>query len=502
MSFGEECGVVACVLKNKSVKISSVIYSLLCELQHRGQTSCGMTVYSPNNNRQMKSLKGVGKVVNLFKTWDKNYFNNVIDSFCGKAGIGHIRYATSSVSDDVSLMLDEAQPFVRNHGRPSKRFSISFNGHLTNYKTLKESLINNGYILDTADDTEVLMHLISLSLNKNKGDSVDGLFNAFEYVVGQLDGSFSFSFMNTLGDVVVARDELGFRPLVIGENDDMICVASESKALMKIGITKFRDVEPGEIIVIRNDKIFSRSFKVDNRRAHCHFEYVYFSDTCSINDGILVDDVRAKLGKNLGREEKLRARFSEEDWVVIPVPSTSIPAAVSYSSEIKIPINFSLIKGDVGRGFINSDFMRKSIMDSKYNIVPKSVEGKKVILVDDSLVRGETCARVVRLIREAGALEVHFRVAELPIKFPCCYGVDFPSFEELIAGKFKGTLDELEKFVAKKIGADSVSYISFDGLKDALGGNGNKFCFACLNGKYPTKAGCEFLKDKLEKKGV
>jgi amidophosphoribosyltransferase len=363
---------------------------------------------------------------------------------------------------------------------------------------LKEDLVEEGYYLDTDVDTEVLMHLISLSLKYNWDDSVafpDVIFKVFSEVVKRLDGSFCFVFLNALGDLVIARDKYGFRPLVIGENESMICVASESKALIKTGIEKFRDVLPGEIIVVRGGKIYSFMGE-SHQKAHCHFEYVYFSDACSINDGIIVDEVRSNLGKALAKEETLKFDNPSE-WVVVPIPSTSIPIAISYSQNTKLPLSFSLIKSDVGRGFINSSFQRKIIMDSKYNVVPKSVLGKKVILIDDSIVRGETSLRIVELLRVFGAKEVHLRLGEMPIKFPCCYGVDFPSFEELILGNFKGTMEEAEKIAAEKINADSVRFISFNGLKGALGGK-NEFCFACLNGEYPTGAGCNFLEGKLK----
>ena len=497
MGYGEECGVVAVFLKNPKINLPSILQTMLLELQHRGQTSSGFAVYSKESRRRLRSYCDVGKVSNLFKIWDKIFYKKIMDNYDGEIGVGHVRYATSNVSDDLSLVLDEAQPFFCHHGRPWKRFAIAFNGHLTNYPDIKKSLVEEGYLLDTDVDTEVLMHLISLSLKGGNVDSVGGMFKVFEEVIEKLDGSFSFVFVNGGGDLVIVRDKFGFRPLVIGENEEMICVASESKALMKLGVTKFRDVSPGEIILVRAGKIYSILTKRDSRCAHCHFEYVYFSDTCSINDGILVDSVRTKLGEILGREDKMKSRFNEEGWTIIPIPSTSIPSAVSYSKETGIPVNFSLIKSDVGRGFINSLSMRKMIIDSKYDLIPGSVDGKKVILIDDSIVRGETSERIVKLIRDSGAKEVHLRVSEMPIKFPCCYGVDFPSFEELILGNFSGSVREAENLVAKKIGVDSMGFVSFEGLKEALGGGENKFCFACLNGEYPTGAGCDFLKSKM-----
>jgi amidophosphoribosyltransferase len=497
MGYGEECGVVAVFLKNQSINLPSVLQTMLLEVQHRGQTSSGFAVYSKEARRRLKSYCDAGKVSNLFKIWDKPFYRRIMSDYNGELGIGHVRYATSNVSEDLSLILDEAQPFFRRHGRPWKRFAIAFNGHLTNYSELKKGLVDEGYLLDTDVDTEVLMHLISLSLKEGNVESAEGVFKVFKDVLKKLDGSFSFVFINGIGDLVVARDKLGFRPLVIGENEDMICVASESKALVKLGITSFQSVAPGEIILVRAGKFYRDSIKESPRCAHCHFEYVYFSDTCSINDNILVDSVRTRLGTILGLEDKLRPRFKEEGWVVIPIPSTSIPSAVSYAKETGLPLNFSLIKGEVGRGFINSSSTRKLVMDSKYNLIPGSVKDKKVILLDDSIVRGETSERIVKLVRESGAKEVHLRVSEMPIKFPCCYGVDFPSFEELILGNFKGSIEEAENFVARKIGVDSMGFVSFEGLKTALGGGEDKFCFACLNGDYPTGAGCEFLKRKM-----
>jgi len=495
MGVGEECGVVACVLKKESLNIAALLSSMLSELQHRGQTSSGIATYSKQNKKPLKTLKESGKVSHLFRTWDKHYAQQKMQEFDGEMGIGHVRYATSDVSDDAFTILEEAQPFLRRHGRPWKRFAIAFNGHIANYEELKKELISEGYILDTDVDTEVIMHLISLSLKKHLTHTPDGLFKSFEEVIAKLDGSFNCVFLNASGDFVVFRDSLGIRPLVIGENENLFAVASESKALNKVGITKFRDVGPGEIVIIKNGELISKDLKKDSRLAHCHFEYVYFSDTCSINDSILVNDVRKRLGKSLGQEEVLRGRFSEPDWVVVPVPSTSIPAAVAYSYETGVPFSFSLIKNDVGRGFINSKDMRKSIMDAKYSIIPGSVLNKKVILIDDSIIRGETCQRVIKLLRDAGALEVHLRVSEMPIKFPCFYGVDFPSYKELIAGDLNGTKNEIEEKVAKKIGAESMGFVSFEGLKNSLGGNGDTFCFACLTGKYPTEKGQELANE-------
>lgn len=492
---GEECGVAAVSIKKSSIlaqeeQVSYILYNILSQLQHRGQTSSGIAVFSLNSRKRMKSAKAVGRVANLFKTDNINSFKNVLEENKGTKGIGHVRYATSNVSDNDSILEEEAQPFLRRHGRPWKRFAIAFNGHLTNYEDLRKELLEqHGYLLDTDVDTEVIMHLIALELRVM--DERPNLFEVFKKVLSRLDGSFSFVFVNAEGDMVICRDKFGLRPLVVGENEDLIAISSESNAFSKIGIENFRSVEPGEILWIKDDKILS-DFFAHEKHAHCHFEYVYFSDACSVNDGISVDAVRGRLGKELASEENLKERFGEGEWVVVPVPNTSIPAAMTYSQETGVPISLALSRADVGRGFINSSAQRNTVMNSKYNVIRPRVEGKKVILIDDSIVRGETSARIVKMLREKGkAKEVHLRVTEMPLKYPCCYGVDFHSINELIAGNFTGTKEELEKDVAEKIGADSVGYLSFDGLKKSCGNDG--FCFACLNGEYPTEAGKSFL---------
>lgn len=502
----EECGVAAVYLKKNSrffgeERVSNFLYNILLQLQHRGQTSSGVAVFSPSSRKRLKSSKEAGKVSNLFKTENVSSFKNFLDINKGVSGIGHVRYATSNVSDALEIIEEEAQPFLRRHGRPWKKFAIAFNGHLTNYDKLKKELVDErGYLLDTDVDTEVLIHLIALEL-KNYENKPD-LIEVFRKVLLKLDGSFSFVFVNALGDVVVCRDRFGFRPLVIGENRDLIAISSESNAFSKIGIEEFRSVEPGEIIFIDGISGSMSCFcDLDNKKMHrhCHFEYVYFSDASSINDGLSVDDVRTNLGREIAKKEKLRGRFGEGGWVVVPVPSTAIPAAMAYSEATGVPISLALVKSDVGRGFINSSMQRNNVMNSKYNVISNRIKGKKVILFDDSIVRGETSARIVSLLREKGkASEVHLRVTEMPIRYPCCYGVDFHTIDELVVGGFRGRVDEAEKFVSKRIGVESMGYLDFEGLKNALGGE--EFCFACLNGDYPTESGKTFLRNCLSKK--
>lgn len=502
----EECGVAAVVIKKKSPLYEGeaapyIIYNLISQLQHRGQTSSGIAIYSDSSSKKLRTCKEGGVVSNLFKVQNPYKFNKFLEENKGTVGIGHVRYATSNVGDDVEVIENEAQPFLRRHGRSWKRFALAFNGHLTNYSKLRKELITRqGYMLDTCVDTEILIHLIALFLSKH---SIDGqkpnLFDVFRSVFKHLEGSFSFVFVNAEGEVIVARDEKGFRPLVIGQNENFVAVASESNALLKVGVDNFRDVDPGEIVLIKpSGELFSE--KVDyTDPSHCHFEYVYFSNACSVNEGISVDQVRSNLGRELAKEEFMKERFSEEGWIVVPIPSTAIPAAIEYSSITGIPLSLALIKSDVGRGFINSDEQRKNIMDSKYNIIINRIAGKKIILIDDSIVRGETSGRIIQLLREKGkAKEVHFRVTESPIRFPCCYGVDFHSLKELVVGGLSGSKQDFSEFVSKKIGSDSMNYLSLNGLKNALGGGEEKFCFACLNGNYPTEDGKEFLQKALK----
>jgi len=487
----EECGVAAIYLKNADLKFTpKALYEMLFQMQHRGQLSAGVSTFNSQRKegeKVIKNLKEVGRVNDLFKI-GKSDCEKIIDYLEGDAGIGHVRYATSGSSDYLH-QIEEAQPFLRRHGRAWKRFAIAFNGNISNDKDLREKMKKEGYILDTFVDTELIMHLFSLSLKKHEGDLNDGkskpdLFLVVKEVMEKLEGAFNVVMIFGDGDMVIFRDPRGFKPLVFGENEECFAVASESVALEKIGIHKFREVEPGNCIIINKSGLVEKKL-MDKQKARCHFERVYFSRADSVIDNKSVNSTREKLGENLARDEPLREVIrNNTEHLVVPVPNTAITAAESFAHALGLRLSLAITRNEASRGFINKSDERKRIMSKKYGVIAEKVFGKKLIVIDDSIVRGETSKKVVALLRQAGALEVHLRSSEPMIKFPCFYGVDFATKEELIANRF---LENVEDNIAKELGADSVFFQTIDGLVDACGFEKNDLCLACVNGCYPEK---------------
>jgi len=500
---GEECGIAAVYLKNSSRKtnlVPELLYVMLSQLQHRGQLSAGISTYNPFNRgyeKKLKIWKGVGRVNDLFRINDREERRRVVEYCKGIAGIGHVRYATAGCATTYLDLIEEAQPFLRHHGRPWKRFSIAFNGNLANYFSLRKGILKEGYLLDTKVDTEIIMHLIALNLkalssNSREGDVKPNLFDVAEAVMKKLDGAYNVLELFGDGDLVVIRDPLAFKPLVFGENSDFFGMASESVALEKIGIEKFYPVSNGSCMIFNRNGMSQKNIFSGTRKAHCHFERVYFSRANSIIDGKSVNSTRENLGKNLARIEPLKDRFPQQ-YVVVPIPNTAIPAAETYARTLNLPLSLALIKGEGERGFINKEEERKRIMDREYGLIVERVKGKKIILIEDSIVRGETSRRIVSLMRNAGALEVHLRSTEPPLLYPCFYGIDFPTYKELIAARNLNS-EDLEKAVASEIGADSVVYQTLDGLIEATGFSENELCLACLTGDYPTEWGKRMAK--------
>ena len=499
----EECGIAAIYLKNLNLNNSIVpeaIYRILSHLRHRGQLSTGICVFSPQapekRTKVLKVKKEMGDVDDLFRLKNQVYFKEFMEHFKGIAGIGHNRYSTQP-KEDYFEQIDEAQPFLRRHGRRRKRFALAFNGTITNKQQIEKEILNEDYILDTNVDTESIMHLISLSLNKyfepDLNKKVD-LFKVFEEVMKKLDGSYSLVSLFADGNLVVIRDQFGFKPLVFGETDEFIAFASESTALQGIGIEKFYDVEPGSCTIFDGKALQSRNFFPGHKKSHCHFEYVYFSKATSYIEGKSVNSVRKNLGKALAEIEPLKESIikAPEDYVVVPIPNTAIPASESFANALGLYKNSAIELNSHKRGFINKGFFRGIIMGGKYSIISESIKGKKVILIEDSIVRGETSEKVIRMLRNAGAEEVHLRSTEPLIKCPCFYGIDFPSHKELIARMFGNLSDkEIAEAISKKIGADSLVFQDINGLIQAIGFPKEDLCLACLNGDYPTPCGKE-----------
>jgi amidophosphoribosyltransferase len=503
--LGEECGIAGVYLKNgidKKAQTPRYLYSMLSKIQHRGQLSAGISVYNPESKggRILSVHKAIGKVDDLFDVKDQKEYKKILRYSAGTAGIGHVRYSTSGNGKNHLALLNEAQPFFRHHGRPWKRFSLAFNGNLANADELRKEITESEkYIFDTEVDTEAIMHLLSINLKALSTKDGQGrdmkpdLFDVFGKVAERLDGACNLVSLFSDGDLVVFRDAFGFKPLVWGENSDAYAVASESTSLEGIGINNFYPVPEGNCMIFNRQGIQDKKISDSLHKSHCHFEWVYFSRAQSVIDNKSVNSVRENLGKELAKIEPLKQGMKQEEYVVVPVPKTAIPAAEEYAHEMGIRFSLALDKAHGERGFINKSNERERIMDKEYGIFKERVKDKKVIVIEDSIVRGETSKKIIRLLRDAGAKEVHFRSTEPPIVFPCFYGIDFPTYKELIASKYS---DNLEIEIAKEIGADSVVYQTLEGLVNAIGFPKNDLCLACLTGKYPTPGG-KMLAEKI-----
>ncbi len=447
----DECGIVGVYDHPESVRIN---YLGLYALQHRGQESCGIVSF---DGKQNKKAIGMGKVVDFFS-------RDVLDDIAAKFSIGHVRYSTTGDS-----ALENAQPILV--GCSWGQVATAHNGNIVNAKKLRRKLEQEGHIFQNTNDTEVVSHLIARSKADNYVDAViDSLT--------QLDGAYSMVIMR--GDTMIfMRDPNGFRPLSLGKVNGFWIGASETSAFDVVGAEYERDVLPGEIVVI--DKEGMRSiFPFEKRRvSQCIFELIYFARPNSMVFSESVHKFRTLLGRIMAQEN------SVEGDVVIPVPDSGTIPALGYAKEANIPFDMGLIRSHyIGRTFIEpTQRIRDFGVKIKFSPVKNILEGKRVIVVDDSLVRGTTSTKIVKMLRDAGAKEVHLRIAAPPAKNPCFYGIDFPDENELIANRL--TIEEMEK----QFGVDSLRYISIEGMYQAMTivDNEHKFCAACFDGKYPVE---------------
>ncbi|MFH1834672.1 MAG: amidophosphoribosyltransferase [Methanobacteriota archaeon] len=441
----EKCAVFG--IKSNEDVFQSIFYGLY-SLQHRGQESAGIAAYS----NEIRVHKEMGLVSEVFK--------NVYLS--GNTGIGHVRYSTTGESK-----LENAQPFLINYSKG--RFAIAHNGNIFNSEELKLSMESKGGVFTTTSDTEVIAHLIAQEHLKT-GDFVKGIKNAMKQLLGSY--SITILFEDTL---IAVRDPKGVRPLVLGQKESSYVIASESCALDVLDYNLVRDVKPSEILVI-GDKMESH-FGPKTNPSHCMFEYVYFARPDSILNNVSVYDVRQNLGKNLAKEGKVDADL------VIPVPDSGITTAVGYARESGIPYAEGLMKNRyIGRTFIlPKQDQRDLSVRVKLNPIKSQVDGKRIVLVDDSIVRGTTLKRIIQALKKAGAKEVHVRISCPPIRHPCLYGIDMQTSEQFIAS------NKTVKEICKTLGADSLVYSSIEGLISAIGIPEEKLCNACLNGVYPIK---------------
>ncbi|HWY03178.1 MAG TPA: amidophosphoribosyltransferase [Candidatus Acidoferrum sp.] len=454
--FHDECGVVAIFSHPEAEKLA---YLGLHALQHRGQESAGIVTSDGLTSRVHKAM---GTVADIFTEEE-------LSKIRGTLAIGHTRYSTAG---DSALL--NAQPILVQSNKGS--IAVAHNGNLVNAAEVRSRLERQGSIFQTNSDTEVIVHLIALSREHT-------LPEAIADALGQVEGAFSLVLMSP-DRIIAARDPRGFRPLAMGRipaleghKRDTIVFASETCAFDLIGATYERDVKPGELIVVGPEGLSSRLYAPAAPQSSCIFEHVYFSRPDSMVFGRAVQTSREELGRQLAREAPVEADL------VVPVPDSGVTAAVGYAAESGIPFRFGLIRNHyVGRTFIEpSQSVRDFGVKLKLNPVRSLLEGKRVVLIDDSIVRGTTSRKIVRMIRSAGAKEVHMRVSCPPTISPCYYGVDTPSKNQLIAAN--KSVEEIRKYIR----ADSLAYLSLEGLKTACGeGDKTSYCSACYTGKYPT----------------
>jgi amidophosphoribosyltransferase len=446
--FKDECGVFGIFGHPEAANLT---YLGLYALQHRGQESAGI---ASADGEKMRVSRAMGQVADAFT-------GNVLESLPGHLAIGHTRYSTAGES-----RLENAQPMLIDcaHGQ----IAIAHNGNIVNARELRDELVRNGSIFQTTSDTEVALHLYA----RSRAVSVE---DALIESVTQLSGAFSLVFL-TRNRLVAARDPHGFRPLALGKLGDAWIVCSETCALDLIGATYVRDVEPGEVLVISDGGLRSLRPFPPAPLAHCVFEHVYFARPDSYVFGRSVNEVRTALGRHLARESPVPAD------VVVPIPDSGVCAAIGFAEAAKLPLQMGLIRNHyIGRTFIQpQQSIRHFSVRVKLNPVRSILEGQRVILLDDSIVRGTTSRKIVRMVRAAGAREVHLRISCPPTISPCFYGVDTPSRTELIAASH--TAEEIRKYIE----ADSLAYLSLDGLKAAVGGEQGSYCTSCYTGVYPV----------------
>ena len=467
MSIREECGVFG-VLSEKPMDVAGISYYGLYALQHRGQESCGIVV---GEDGLFFSHKDLGLVNEVFT-------KDILQQFPkGTMAVGHVRYGTTGATNR-----NNCQPIEVNHQKG--RMALAHNGNLCNAEVLRNELELNGAIFHSTSDTETIAYIITKE--RLKTNSIE---EALSRAMNVLEGAYSLVLMSPQ-KLICARDPYGFRPLCFGRRaDGAYVVASESCALQAVGANFIRDVEPGEILVFSREGMVSRREHCGTKKKHlCIFEYIYFSRPDSVIDGISVHKARLRAGEILAKT------YPTEADIVIGVPDSGLDAALGYSQASGIPYGIGLIKNKyIGRTFISpGQDARIDQVKIKLSVVEESVKGKRVIMIDDSIVRGTTSGRIVKLLRDAGAKEIHVRISAPPFLHPCYYGTDIDSEDHLIA------CHHSETEICQMIGADSLGYLPMESLRE-LSGN-CYYCNACFSGAYPTEIPKDTGKNRFEQK--
>ena len=464
----EECGVFGIYSKNDREALAFPTSVGLATLQHRGEESCGIAI---NDGGIITNHKDVGLVSSVFK-------QHVLEQMpLGKMSIGHVRYSTTGEPKK-----ENAQPMVTRHAKGN--LAVVHNGNLTNAYELRQELQKNGAIFDSTSDTEVICYIIARERLKT-GSIEEAVINAMKY----LKGAYSLLVM-TSQKLIAVRDPNGFRPLCMGKLDDDIVFSSESCAIDIIGGEFVRDINPGELVVVTNNEVKSIDAGNGAKDGLCIFEYIYFARPDSVINGLSVHKFREEAGKYLSIQAPVDADF------VAGVPDSGLDAALGYSKQSKIPYDMAFVKSKyIGRTFIQStQKTRKAQVALKLNPIKSTVAGKKIVLVDDSIVRGNTLRKLVKNLKRAGAKEVHLRIASPAFIDVCYFGTDIDSKENLIANQM--SIDEIREH----LGADSLEYLSLDNVRKIVADYGiNDFCDGCFTGKYPIEVPKEMKKDRFEK---
>jgi len=459
----EKCGVFG-IFASDPLAVEEITYYGLYALQHRGQESAGIAI---SDGRNIKYHKAVGLVPEVF---DEKSMSSLKG---GKIAIGHVQYAAAG--EDC---LNNAQPLVIKYKNGT--FALAHNGQIVNADELRRELEDKGAVFQTSTDSEVIANLIARQASEDVESSVKS-------AIETIKGSFALVIM-TEDKLIAVRDPNGMRPLALGKLGNSYIIASESCAFDAVGADFIRDLRPGEIITIDKDGLKSLQVPVPLETSLCIFEFIYFARTDSTIDGISVYEARKEAGKRLAMEQPVEADL------VIGVPDSGTTAAIGYAEASGIPFGEGLIKNRyVGRTFIKpSQHMREQAIRIKLNALKKIVRGKRIVMIDDSIVRGTTSKKIVEMLRLAGAKEVHMRISSPPVKYPCYFGIDTPSRNELIGASY--SVDEINRI----IGADSLGYLSMEGLLKTVEGSGCGFCMGCFNSCYPIEVKVDKEKNKAE----
>ena len=453
----DKCGIVGIHSKDDSRNVSSFVYYCLYALQHRGQESAGIATFS--SEKGLTYYCGMGLITDVFKDYE-------INNLSGNMAIGHVRYSTTGQSK-----LENSQPFVTDFD--DGFIAMAHNGDIVNSAELRDELIAEGYEFKSDTDSEVICYMLKKEHYDNNKDMID----AIEAVSKRLVGSYALVILVN-GDLYGVRDAMGIKPLAIAEKNDDFVLASETVAFDVINAKYIRDIKPGEVVYFENDEIKSHMLEIaeDSTLSHCMFEYVYFARPDSTIDGINVYQTRLNIG------EQLHKLYPIDADVVIPVPDSSIPAAIGYSRASGIPYGEGLIKNRyVGRTFIMpTQEERELAVRLKLNPIKDAIKGKKIILIDDSIVRGTTSKQLLDLVKEAEPAEIHFLVGCPPVISPCFYGVAMATKRELIAANY--AIEEIRQ----QLDIDTLGYITLESLVEAIGMPKEDLCLGCLNEEYPT----------------